>query len=136
MKKSIMLGVNSKTNQCCQLFCLVPFGSLVSSEIEASDFVHEATNWCGQDDIERTLSFIKMKQTGKKIKLNKKIKNPWSLSLSSLCASRALSQVYLNLAEAQPKISKCPRIYSFTSRSSLPLQNRYCYFRQAKCHVV
>lgn len=73
MKKNIMLGVNSKTNNCCKLSCLLPFDSLDPSEVDASDFVHDATNWCGQDEIERTLSFIGMKQTGNKISLNKKI---------------------------------------------------------------
>lgn len=70
MKKTIMLGVNSKTNRCCKLFCLVAFSSLIQEELEASDFTHSATNWCGQDDIERTLGFLKMKQTGKKLILN------------------------------------------------------------------
>jgi hypothetical protein len=73
MKKNIMLGVNSKTNNCCRLSCLLPFDSLDPSEVEASDFVHYATNWCGQDAIERTLGFLKMKQTGRKIILNEEI---------------------------------------------------------------
>lgn len=73
MKKYVMLGVNSETNRCCKLSCLLSFDNLIPSEIEARDFVHDATNWGGQDEIERTLGFIKMKQTGKKIVLNKKI---------------------------------------------------------------
>ena len=71
MKKSIMLGVNSKTNYCCKLFCLMSFDQLVPEELEASDFVHDATNWNGQDEINRTLGFLNMKQTGKKIILKK-----------------------------------------------------------------
>ena len=42
-------------------------------QIESNDFIHKATNWCGRDDINRTLSLINMKQTGRKIKLNKNI---------------------------------------------------------------
>ncbi len=73
MKKNIMLGVNSKSNRCCKLFCIIPFDSLIhiSSELEANDFIHDATNWCGQDEIKRTLGIIKMKRTGKKIVLDK-----------------------------------------------------------------
>ena len=73
MRKDIMLGVNSKNNRCCKLFCIIPFDNLIPSDIEADDFVHDATNWCGQDEIKRTLDTIKMKQTGKKIILDKPI---------------------------------------------------------------
>lgn len=73
MVKHMMLGVDSKTNNCCKLSCLIPFNSLAPSDIEASDFKHDATNWCGRDKIERTLGFLKMKQTGRKIILNEKI---------------------------------------------------------------
>lgn len=73
MKKNIMLGVNSKTNYCCKLACLLPFDGLVPSELEKSDFTHSSTDWCGQDEIKRTLDIIKMKQTGKKIILDKPI---------------------------------------------------------------
>lgn len=71
MKKNIMLGVDSKTNHCCKLACFIPFDDLDLDNLEESDFVHEATNWNGQDEIERTLGFIKMKQTGYKLTLNK-----------------------------------------------------------------
>ena len=73
MQKYIMLGVNSKTNLCCKLFCLVNFDGLVPSEIEADDFSHDSTSWNGCDRINRTLEIIKMKQTGKKIILDKPI---------------------------------------------------------------
>lgn len=73
MKKNIMLGVNSKSNRCCKLFCIVPFNNLIPSEIESDDFIHDATNWCGQDEIKRTLKLIKMKQTGNIIVLDKPI---------------------------------------------------------------
>lgn len=75
MKKNIMLGVNSKTNTCCELHCLLSFDELIGHrhQLEASDFTHRATNWCGRDECERTLSIIKMKLTGRKIVLNKNI---------------------------------------------------------------
>lgn len=73
MRKNMMLGVNSKSNRCCKLLCLVPFEKIVSSEVEVTDFIHDATNWCGNDEIKRTLKLIKMKQTGKKIVLDKPI---------------------------------------------------------------
>ena len=67
MKKNIFLGVNTKTKTCCKLSCSVSFDDLVSSELESDDFVHDATNWSGQDDIKRTLDIIKMRRTNKKI---------------------------------------------------------------------
>lgn len=71
MKKHTMLGVNSNTQSCCKLTCLVSFDNLIPEELEENDFVHEATNWNGQDDIDRTLGILNMKQTGKKIVLSK-----------------------------------------------------------------
>ena len=71
MKKHTMLGVNSNTHSCCILTCLVAFDNLIPEELEENDFIHDATNWNGQDDIDRTLGIINMKQTGKKIILNK-----------------------------------------------------------------
>lgn len=71
MKIHTMLGVNSNTQSCCKLTCVVAFNNLISEELEENNFIHEATNWNGQDDINRTLSIINMKQTGKKIVLNK-----------------------------------------------------------------
>ena len=73
MKKHIMLGVNSRSNRCCKLFCLLPFEKIIPSEVEVSDFIHDATNWGGQDEIKRTLDIIKMKQTGNKIILENPI---------------------------------------------------------------
>lgn len=72
MKKSIMLGVNSKRNRCCELRCLLPFEKLIPSELEESDFSASATNW-GGNDIDRTLGIIQMKQTGRKIMLDNPI---------------------------------------------------------------
>lgn len=73
MIKHIMLGVNSKTNQCCELHCLLSFDKLIGQQLEANDFTHRATNWCGCDSIARTLSFSNTKRTGRKIVLNNTI---------------------------------------------------------------
>lgn len=66
MKKYMMLGVNSNNNKCCELTCLLPFSSLIPSELETSDFIHNATNWGGCDFLERTLEHIRMRPTGQK----------------------------------------------------------------------
>ena len=71
MKKYMMLGVNGL--RCCILSCLIPFNNLIPDEIEASDFNHRSTNWCGYDYIGRTLDMIEMKQTGNVIVLDNPI---------------------------------------------------------------
>lgn len=73
MKKYTMLGVNSHSGYCCKLSCLVPFSQIDAAEVEANDFKHDATNWSGCDEINRTLGFLKMKQTGNKILLQQPI---------------------------------------------------------------
>lgn len=70
MIKHIMLGV--KGEYCCVLKCLLPFGKL-PHELEASDFIHEATNWGGCDKTKRTLKIIKKKPTGRVILLTRPI---------------------------------------------------------------
>lgn len=67
MKKHVMLGVTG--NQCCLLISLLSFSSLTPEEVEASDFIHDSTNWCGCDSIERTLKLKKLVATGNKITL-------------------------------------------------------------------
>ena len=69
MKKHIMLGVNTKENTCCIIECLLPFNQLKPDEIEDSDFNYSATNWCGRDDIQRTLSLENLTCTGNILKL-------------------------------------------------------------------
>lgn len=73
MKKNIMLGVNSSTNKCRVLYCLLNFDALRAPEIQSEILASKTTNWCGRDEIKRTLDIIKMKQTGRKIRLYKKI---------------------------------------------------------------
>lgn len=74
MKKHIMLGCNKKSGRCCILKCLLPFEQLVPNELESSDFEHDATNWCGNDDINRTLSIEHLKLTGRFIPLSNSIR--------------------------------------------------------------
>ena len=69
MKKYTMLGVNTDKNTCCVLQCLLPFSWLIQSEIEKSDFSYSATNWSGNDDIQRTLAIKNLTRTGHIIKL-------------------------------------------------------------------
>lgn len=64
MKKHTMLGVDLDRKKCCVLKCLLSFNDLINDELEASDFTHESTNWCGCDDIERTLKLRNYKPTG------------------------------------------------------------------------
>lgn len=71
MEKHIMLGVNGVN--CCILTCLLPFDQLDLPTIASSDFVHDATDWCGCDRIERTMDIHGLKLTGKKIVLEKPI---------------------------------------------------------------
>lgn len=71
MKKHLMLGVNSKTQMCCTLECLLPFEQLDEQNLEEKDFAHGATNWCGQDEIKRTLVIHGAKETGRVIKLDR-----------------------------------------------------------------
>lgn len=65
MKKHVTLGVNG--TKCCLLSCLLPFDGLVPEELTTSDFTHDATNWCGCDDIDRTLNLRHLRMTGRTI---------------------------------------------------------------------
>ena len=67
MTKHMMLGVNE--NYCCVLYCLFSFDDLELDKLESSDFTHKSTNWCGRDTVERTLTLMKMKKTGRYYKL-------------------------------------------------------------------
>lgn len=95
MKKYMMLGVNSNNNKCCELTCLLPFSSLIPSELETSDFIHNATNWGGCDKVERTLDILRMKPTGNKYILVDPIRfhgsdydcgmsNPWCFKVDEI----------------------------------------------------
>ena len=74
MKKHIFLGVKNG-KKCCILNCLLPFDELNKNidELESSDFEHESTDWCGCDDIERTLKIRNLTLTDRKLTLNKPI---------------------------------------------------------------
>ena len=67
MTKHTMLGVNG--NYCCILHCLLPFDELDLDKLESSDFTCDSTNWNGRDTIERTLTLMELKKTGRKYEL-------------------------------------------------------------------
>lgn len=69
MKFYKFLGVNTETNKACVLFCLLDFDSLIGQELEARAFNHESTNWCGRDDLSRTIELKGFKPTGRKLDL-------------------------------------------------------------------
>lgn len=63
MKKNVYLGIDCTGKYCCILKTFLSFEQMVmnANDLEASDFLHEATNWCGKDDVERTLEIKKWK---------------------------------------------------------------------------
>lgn len=70
MKFYKFLGVNTKTNKACVLSCLLDFDSLVGQELEAKAFNHYSTNWCGRDDVDRTINLQGLTPTGRKLDLS------------------------------------------------------------------
>lgn len=70
MKKNMYLG-RSKSGLCCLLYSLLSFNQLKEhvSELEASDFVHDATDWNGCDDEERTLRIEQIRKSGNSVTL-------------------------------------------------------------------
>lgn len=66
MKKNVFLGIDRNKQYCCILETFLTFKQMCKNpeDIEQSDFVHGATNWCGKDDISRTLEIKKWKIKG------------------------------------------------------------------------
>ena len=71
MKKYNYLGVNETIGAACHIRCLLPFEMLDKSNLEPDDFTHETMNYNGRDTIPRILSLNNLKETGRKLKLNK-----------------------------------------------------------------
>lgn len=72
MSKYIMLGVNSNKHTCCMLHSDISFDQILSLigqdiPISAIKLQHSATNWNGQDAIERTLELKALTPTKRKI---------------------------------------------------------------------
>lgn len=61
MKKEMTyLGVDTKTNTCC----------IVTTDNKMSRLDFKSTNWCGHDDVNRTMALKGYVLTGKKIPYN------------------------------------------------------------------
>lgn len=97
MKKHFMLGISNlgKEKYCCILRCLLSFDKLDVSQIEASDFQHDSTNWGGCDKLNRTIEIGKFELTGNSIHLNSPItfcgadddmghRYPWSFEVTDI----------------------------------------------------
>lgn len=93
MKKLIALGVNSTTQKCCTITSLATFDQL-SQNYELYSKHISSTNWCGQDDIDRTCELEKVELTGRKVQVGP-IKNqgvdydcgheyPWTFTFNEL----------------------------------------------------
>jgi hypothetical protein len=69
------LGVSKDGKMACILKSLADFDTLNDNryDIEASDFVHDATNWGGCDYIERTCKLEMLRGTGRIIELESPI---------------------------------------------------------------
>lgn len=57
MKKNLFLGIDKSGEYCCLLYTLASFETIKenAAELDESDFVHDATNWSGCDELERTM---------------------------------------------------------------------------------
>ena len=99
MTKHTYLGVRGSA--ACILRSLVDFDTLNThaSEIESSDFVHDATNWGGSDTVERTCKLSGFKPTGRNIRLNTPIvfsgtdydmghEYGWTFQVDTICEVR------------------------------------------------
>ena len=68
-KKKFVLGVNtgedSHSAKCCILISEYAFDELPES-IDPAMFKHTSTNWCGCDDLKRTLEISEVELTGRK----------------------------------------------------------------------
>lgn len=109
MTKYAMLGVNDQ-NRCCILNCLVPFEQLKPDQIEKEDFEYSATNWGGNDDIDRTLSISNLSVTGNSIELKEPIcvegidydcghQYPWEFEFSKIYETKNVEVFDSNLLE-------------------------------------
>lgn len=60
MRKIVALGVNSSTNKCTRIYSSASFEEL-KDNINKYNIKCDATNWCGNDDISRTIELEKIK---------------------------------------------------------------------------
>lgn len=73
MKRYNYIGLNEDRTRCCLLRSLLDFSELekYSDELINVDFAHDATDWGGSDEVDRTLEMRNYKLTGKEVRLEK-----------------------------------------------------------------
>ena len=62
--KIVALGVNSKTGKCCIIKSKASY-KMLKENYDLYKVQYDATNWCGCDDVERTLGLRNIKLTDK-----------------------------------------------------------------------
>ena len=62
--KTVALGVNSKTGKCCVIKSNASY-KMLKENYDLYKVEYDSTNWCGCDDVERTLGLRNIKLTDK-----------------------------------------------------------------------
>ena len=62
--KIVALGVNSKTGKCCVIKSKASY-KMLKENYNLYKVEYDSTNWCGCDDVERTLGLRNIKLTNK-----------------------------------------------------------------------
>ena len=62
--KTVALGVNSKTGKCCVIKSKASY-KMLKENYDLYKVEYDSTNWCGCDDVERTLGLRNIKLTDK-----------------------------------------------------------------------
>ena len=62
--KIVALGVESKTGKCCIIKSKASY-DMLKENYDLYKVEYDCTNWCGCDDVERTLGLRKIKLTDK-----------------------------------------------------------------------
>ena len=62
--KIVALGVNSKTGKCCVIKSKASY-KMLKENYDLYKVEYDSTNWCGCDDVERTLGLRNIKLTDK-----------------------------------------------------------------------
>lgn len=71
MKKNTYIGLDKNGKHCCLLYSHLSYDVINNNlaDLEEDDFVHDCTNWCGCDEVDRTLHAKNLSLTGRKIYL-------------------------------------------------------------------
>ena len=62
--KTVALGVNSKTGKCCIIKSKASY-DMLKENYDLYKVEYDSTNWCGCDDVKRTLGLRNIKLTDK-----------------------------------------------------------------------